>query len=572
MDNPTQTLIISKKFVPGGRDELASARILRAKFIALGRVMVRFLKRRHSLEKPSQDKNMFDMTGRQAPSLTAEHERTNEDDSLFRSHGATEDQQIRSVFDRSENRTPKFRLGEGSCPSCGAGLRGQPSEVEQMKERFAKLLLGEDMSGGGKGVSSALALSNAITNHAASVFGEQAQLEPMAAERKARWRREIDWLLSVTDHIVELVPSQQVGNDGTKMEIMTTQQRRDLLMNIPALRKLDAMLIGYLDDFKDQNEFWYVKRDEENSEKGNADRKDDKWWLPTVKVPPNGLSDISKKWLQFQKESVNQVLKAAMAINAQTLMEMDIPEAYIDSLPKNGKASLGDSLYRSITAEYLDPEQFIASIDLSTEHKVLDLKNRIEASVVIWKRKMHNKDGKSWSSAVSLEKREQFEERAETILHLLKHRFPGTPQSTLDISKIQFNKDVGQSVLESYSRVLESLAYTVMSRIEDVLYADQLSQDPIEKIFSRNSSDLNGGVENQDSSESRISMTLSDFMGWPFEQGKGNQKTAPGNFDDLLCSEELELKKLPKVVTPKKVSYIEKVENLGGLRSPTSRH
>lgn len=71
---------------------------------------------------------------------------------------------------------------------------------------------------------------------------------------------------------------------------------------------------------------------------------------------------------------------------------------------------------------------------------MLDLKNRIEASVVIWKRKMHNKDGKSWSSAVSLEKREQFEERAETILHLLKHRFPGTPQSALDISKIQFNR------------------------------------------------------------------------------------------------------------------------------------
>lgn len=36
--------------------------------------------------------------------------------------------------------------------------------MEQMKEKFAKLLLGEDMSGGGKGVSSALALSNAITN------------------------------------------------------------------------------------------------------------------------------------------------------------------------------------------------------------------------------------------------------------------------------------------------------------------------------------------------------------------------------------------------------------------------
>lgn len=43
------------------------------------------------------------------------------------------------------------------------------SEMELLKERFAKLLLGEDMSGGGKGVSSALALSNAITNLAGIV-------------------------------------------------------------------------------------------------------------------------------------------------------------------------------------------------------------------------------------------------------------------------------------------------------------------------------------------------------------------------------------------------------------------
>lgn len=83
------------------------------------------------------------------------------------------------------------------------------NEMDQMKEKFAKLLLGEDMSGGGTGVSSALALSNAITNLAASVFGEQSRLEPMSTERKARWRKEMAWLLSVTDHIVELVPSHQ---------------------------------------------------------------------------------------------------------------------------------------------------------------------------------------------------------------------------------------------------------------------------------------------------------------------------------------------------------------------------
>ncbi|PHT74643.1 hypothetical protein T459_21920 [Capsicum annuum] len=37
-------------------------------------------------------------------------------------------------------------------------------DVETMKEIFAKLLLGEDVTGGSKGVSTALALSNAITN------------------------------------------------------------------------------------------------------------------------------------------------------------------------------------------------------------------------------------------------------------------------------------------------------------------------------------------------------------------------------------------------------------------------
>lgn len=89
-----------------------------------------------------------------------------------------------------------------------------------------------------------------------------------------------------------------------------------------------------LDNFGNQNEFWYVSREEDESENGSAQRKDDKWWLPTVKTPQEGLSDVSRKWLQFQKESVNQVLKAAMAINAQILSEMEIPENYIESLPK----------------------------------------------------------------------------------------------------------------------------------------------------------------------------------------------------------------------------------------------
>ncbi|KAF5932089.1 hypothetical protein HYC85_028260 [Camellia sinensis] len=446
--------------------------------------------------------------------------------------------------------------------------------MELMKERFSKLLLGEDMSGGGKGVSSALALSNAITNLAASVFGEQRRLEPMAPERKARWRKEIDWLLSVTDYIVEFVPSKQKNKDGTHMEIMSTRQRTDLHMNIPALRKLDAMLIDCLDNFKEQNEFTYMSKDDDKNK-----RKDDKWWIPTPKVPPNGLSESTRKWLQFQKDSVNQVLKAALAINAQVITEMEIPENYMDSLPKNGRASLGDSIYRSITVgDYFDPDHFLSTMDLSSEHKILDLKNRIEASVVIWKRKMNAKDGKSaWGSAVSLEKRELFEERAETILLIMKQRFLGIPQSALEISKIEYNRDVGQAVLESYSRILESLAFTVMSRIEDVLQADNLERNPShgeqKQYLQQDSSQVmreDKFRHTNDENDAQLDDIIR-FHGLALDQGEN--ETKKDSTDNLLKEKDAKaLSKPPNIVTNKKLSYIERLETLGGLRSPTARH
>lgn len=36
-----------------------------------------------------------------------------------------------------------------------------------------------------------------------------------------------------------------------------------------------------------------------------------------------------------------------------------------------------------------------------------------------------------------------------------------------------FLQDVGQAILESYSRVLEGLAFNIVAWIEDVLYADR---------------------------------------------------------------------------------------------------
>ncbi|ESQ48325.1 hypothetical protein EUTSA_v10021916mg [Eutrema salsugineum] len=452
---------------------------------------------------------------------------------------------------------------------------------EQMKERFAKLLLGEDMSGGGKGVSSALALSNAVTNLSASAFGEQRRLEPMSEDRKKRWRREIGWLLSVTDHIVEFSPTQQTNKNGSSMEVMTTRQRTDLVSNIPALKKLDAMLIDCLDKFKDQDEFCYVTTDSPESLNSNTTRNDDKWWLPTVKVPPKGLSETTKRFLQSQKECVSQVLKAAMAINAEVLSQMEIPESYIDSLPKNGRASLGDTIYRMITLDIFDAEQFLLEMDLSSEHKVLDLKKKFEASVVIWKRKIVQKDNKSsspFSTNLSMEKRQLLEERAATILLLLKQGFPGISQSTLDISKIQFNKDIGLAILESYSRVLESLAHTVMSRIEDVLEADQLTQDPETAVCKRyivkeaespkKEEEQNFCLLEERPKKEKAPISLSEVMQWNFEepeQPKKEKNDAP--FKDSGKKLLTRVSSMIMANNKKTTSYL---ESLGTTRSPTA--
>lgn len=52
------------------------------------------------------------------------------------------------------------------------------------------------------------------------------------------------------------------------------------------------------------------------------------------RVPPGGLHENSRKQLQHKRDCTNQILKAAMAINSTTLAEMEVPESYLEVLPK----------------------------------------------------------------------------------------------------------------------------------------------------------------------------------------------------------------------------------------------
>lgn len=398
---------------------------------------------------------------------------------------------------------PHFR-GISPVKQLGAGWKingkaeaGNLTEVQLMKDRFSKLLLGDDMTGRGNGVCTALAISNAITNLSASVFGDLWKLEPLSAENKSMWRKEMEWLLSVSDSIVELTPSFQEFPEGGTFEVMVTRPRSDLYLNLPPLRKLDAMLVTMLDGFHD-SEFSYVDRGLVVSDRGenvkrqsNASSSDspmiqyeEKWWLPFPKVPSKGLSENIVKILKQCRECSNQIFKAAASINSSVLSQMEVPKVYLETLPKSAKVCLGETLHHYITTAHFSPESLLDYLEMSSECTTLQIANRIEAAMHIWtqkRTKSHGTGKQSWTGSLKglggdKEKNKVLSERANTLLKNLKIQFPGLPRTRLDLDKIQSNKDVGQAILESYSRVIESLAFNLMARIDDLLYVNDATK------------------------------------------------------------------------------------------------
>lgn len=120
---------------------------------------------------------------------------------------------------------------------------------------------------------------------------------------------------------------------------------------------------------------------------------------------------------------------------------------------QNAKASLGDIIYRYINSDQFSPECLLDCLDLSSEHQALEIANRVEASIYLWRRRASSKtlnnsnrsnSKSSWGMVRDLvidgDKRELLADRAESLLLCLKQRFPGLSQTTLDMSKIQCNK------------------------------------------------------------------------------------------------------------------------------------
>lgn len=113
------------------------------------------------------------------------------------------------------------------------------------------------------------------------------------------------------------------------------------------------------------------------------------------------------------------------------------------------------------------------------------------------------------------------------------------------------------------------MAYKVISRIDDVIHADALVQNPSngrrssfrDSAIKSSQKFLNAReeLERLSSEAAPTSMSLSDFMGWNYNRSTSDQKK---DLQDDLFKDGMGSKK--------RFSYIDKLEK-SGLRSPTPR-
>ncbi|CAI5529882.1 unnamed protein product [Closterium sp. Naga37s-1] len=438
-------------------------------------------------------------------------------------------------------------------------------DLELMRERLSKLLLGDDPSGGAKGCGPALAMANAITSVSASVFGDSLRLRPLRDEDKNKWRREMGIMVSVCRHIVELAPGWQTRPDGTRFEVMKRRVREDLRINLPALTKLDHLLQSILEQ-STSNEYYYEDEvvggqepREEDEEEGEEEREED----DDVDVDDDDVDgDIVDQDFDLNADVAGgseggvgserggigseeggvglEKGSAAAGGGSEVTKGSSAKEAF--SRREGGRSSRGDSgasggsglsglrggnassnsgedqeqqeerqqqeeepEKHESDAEGLE-QQFRRSISAPTERR--ESGDFAEVDKETWTFQIpscndfapeledntgrqgaddqHREPylthtlGGSYLSTSSREimRLEENLERVASCLAAIRRMWPDLPQTTLDLAKIAFNRDIGKAVLESYSRVLEGAASNIRARLRDVLHADHLFNNP----------------------------------------------------------------------------------------------
>ena len=107
-------------------------------------------------------------------------------------------------------------------------------------------------------------------------------------------------------------------------------------------------------------------------------------------------------------------------------------------------------MYHAITTDYIPIEEIFISLSLKTEHSVLETMNRLEGALFAWNQRISEERSRrspgrhSWNfmkdKSSEVDKMSACIERVETLVQLLKSRFPNLPPTFIDVVKVQYNE------------------------------------------------------------------------------------------------------------------------------------
>ena len=122
--------------------------------------------------------------------------------------------------------------------------------------------------------------------------------------------------------------------------------------------------------------------------------------------------------------------------------------------------------------------------------------------------------------------------------------------------------------------MLESLAFNVMSRIEDVIQADNVAREKAKRDAPAEGAGRRDPQNNGGEDDDRSGTTLLDFMGWTGDSEGRNDDCSPPPPPppELPAQDDGRLMKLPNIMTNLKQTYMDKLDFLSGNRSPSGRH
>ncbi|GJZ79812.1 Rop guanine nucleotide exchange factor 3-like protein [Tanacetum coccineum] len=223
------------------------------------------------------------------------------------------------------------------------------------------------------------------------------------------------------------------------MEVMSSRPRSDIYINLPTLKNHDALLLsgralcGLIFCFFNKIRLLYNRKYWKVSKRQSFGM----WNKGAYQVIHEG--DHFEKFLRLTGKTRNGGCQ------------------FLACPPKRGTTSVGDIIYKYITSGgKFSPEHLLDSLNISSEHEALELADRVESSMYTWRRKACAIYSKSSWEMVKIHVAEIEKSDKNVILAERADSF-----------------DVGQAILESYSRVLEGLAFNIVAWINDLLFEDK---------------------------------------------------------------------------------------------------